>query len=83
LSTGIAYTIYFAARTAVSVRLFPARYRVMKFIPAFLILIAFIYLNTFYIVPWWCNLAPILLTAALHGNIILEMFRQGLKEANG
>jgi O-antigen/teichoic acid export membrane protein len=80
ISTGVAYVIYFAIQTGISVRLFPARYPVVRFVPSFLVLILFMYLNTFYIIPWWYNIVPLLAAAFLHKRIIARMVREGFKE---
>jgi len=81
ISTGAACAVYFAIQTGISARLFPARYPLAKFVPSFLVLILFMYLNTFYIVPWWYNITPILAIALFHKRIIAGMLREGLKEA--
>ena len=76
ISTGAAYIVYFYLKTAVSRGLFPAQYPIMKFMPAFLILMIFLCLNTFVAVPWQYNAVPVLAAAALHRSIIIRILRE-------
>jgi O-antigen/teichoic acid export membrane protein len=80
ISTGIAYMVYFFVLLAISARLFPARCRVLPFAPAFLVLVSFMYVNTFYAVPWWYNVAPAAIAAFLHWRTIVEFLRYGVAE---
>ena len=83
VATGAAYIVYFSIGTGISARLFPARYPVIQFLPSFFVLILFMGLNTFYIIPWWYNIAPVFVTALLHKRIIAGALREGFKEARG
>ena len=83
ISTGIAYVTYFALRTWISGRLFPAHYRITPFVPSLLLLTAFMYLNTFHVVPWWYNAAPATVAALLHRRIIAEFLRESIREVRG
>jgi O-antigen/teichoic acid export membrane protein len=80
VSTGIAYTVYFLMQTWISGRFFPVRFKISRALSAFLTLTLFMALNTFYAVPWWCNVTPIIITALLYRGVIMEMARQGVKE---
>jgi O-antigen/teichoic acid export membrane protein len=78
ISTGAAFLVYFYLRTVISGRLFPVKYPIMRFMPAFLVLVAFLGLNTFHDIQWWYNAIPILATMILHRSIIIEILK-GLK----
>jgi O-antigen/teichoic acid export membrane protein len=80
LATGAAYICYFSFRTYISVRLFPARYPVCKFLPSFAVLLVFLALNTFFAIPWWLNMAPLVFVCAVNWNTMLELWRAGLVE---
>jgi O-antigen/teichoic acid export membrane protein len=75
ISTGAAYTIYFVIQTLIASRLFAANYRIYKMIPAFLVILIFMALNTFYAVPWWCNAAPPAVVALMHWKVAAEVLR--------
>jgi len=75
ISTGAAYTIYFLIQTWMAGRLFAANYRIYRMIPAFLTVAAFMTLNTFYAVPWWCNIAPVAIVALIYKKTASEVLR--------
>lgn len=75
ISTAAAYTIYFLTQTWMASRLFAANYRIYKMIPAFLSVTAFMTVNTFYPIPWWCNAAPIAAVMLIHRKTVGELWR--------
>jgi O-antigen/teichoic acid export membrane protein len=75
ISTGVAYTVCFVIQTLIAGRLFAANYRIVRMIPAFLTLAIFMALNTFYSIPWWCNIAPVIGVALIHIGAVTEVFR--------
>ena len=75
VSTGAAYTIYFLTQTWIAGKFFAANYRIYRMIPAFVTVVIFMTLNTFYAVPWWCNIAPVLIVALMHRKTASEVLR--------
>jgi len=75
ISTGAAYTIYFLIQTWIAGKLFAANYRIYKMIPAFLTVVIFMALNTFYAIPWWCNIAPVVMIVLIHRGTVAEVVR--------
>lgn len=80
ISTGAAYTIYFALQTWIAGRLFAARYRIYRMIPAFTALVLFMALNTLYAIPWWCNAAPLAAVALIHRGTVAEALRYAMSK---
>jgi O-antigen/teichoic acid export membrane protein len=76
VSTGIAYIVYFIIRTSIGTRLFPAKYPMARFLCGFLVIVGFMYLNTFHVVLWWYNVIPALITVMLYRSTIYEILRR-------
>jgi len=79
-STGIAYIVYFSFRTYVSYRLFPVHYPIYQYLPSFCILLAFLFINTFYIVPWFVNFLLFFIIIVIHRKTMLDLLQKGIKE---
>ena len=73
ISTGLSYIIYFSVRTFISIHLFPVNYSILKFIPSFIVLLFFLFINTFFNTPWPYNLLFPLFILIIHKNILTEL----------
>jgi len=79
-STGIAYIVYFSFRTYISYRLFPAPYHIYRYLPSFCALLVFLFINTFYKIPWYANILLFVFIFLIHKKIIFEFLQKGIKE---
>jgi O-antigen/teichoic acid export membrane protein len=79
-STGIAYIVYFSFRTYISYRLFPVPYHIYRYLPSFCVLLGFLFINTFYNVPWFANILLFVFIFLIHRKIIFDFLQKGIKE---
>ena len=79
-STGIAYIVYFSFKTYISYRFFTVPFHMYQFLPSFCALLVFLFINTFYNIPWFTNILLFVFIFIIHRKVIFDLLLKGIKE---
>jgi O-antigen/teichoic acid export membrane protein len=72
VSTCIAYLFLFILRTLFSIRLFPMKLQINKFLLSLCVLIVMAYINTFFLSLWYLNLIFLIIVSVIYNNELIS-----------